>query len=136
MDKSNLESSLLERAFPRAEREEIDRQWVEFHVDEINCLGDRIRFLQADGSAEAAAVSEVRARVAEILAALGWNREMVVRWTWEVARRPMEFPEDVFGPATILSELDDRERVKSWIAGLSAEARAMLAETGFELEKK
>jgi len=128
-----LESAFLERAFPHADREQFDRQWVEFHVDEINCLGDRIRFFQAQNAPDAQdGIQRARARIAEILQVLRWNRELALRLTWETARRRPDFPEDVFGPAVILSALDDAERVHAWLDTLDEHQRAILVQTGVD----
>ena len=123
-----LGSVFLERAFPGVERRAFADRLLRWYVEELNPLGDRLRYHEGLAGAEAAQeAARARARVSELLEALRCNRDETV----EAARRllgvPIELPEDAFAPGVILWTLEGASAaLRAWAAGLSAESRRVL----------
>jgi hypothetical protein len=122
-----LASVLLERTFPRAERERFDRAIVGWYVDELNGLGDRLRYW-AGRRGEPAVGHQARAheRLRQILGALRWNaKEVLARVGERIEQAPPETPEDWFAPALLLLTLaEDRGQLARLLARVPARALA------------
>ena len=86
---------------PAGEREQFARDLVEFHLEELNGLGDRIRWLKEHDGSERD-LDEVRARCATILEALRPNAAEVVRVTRAWLAAAPRSDEDAFGARLIL----------------------------------
>jgi hypothetical protein len=128
-----LGSLVLERAFSSAERRSFVDRLLQWYIDELNTLGDRLRYHQEQTGTEAAEeLARVRERCCEILAALRWNRDEFLIGVRARLGRPIEMPEDAFGPGMILWSLDrESTELRAWSAGLSEESRrALLALNG------
>src|SRR5215471_9228687 len=123
-----LSSLVLERAFSSAERRSFVDRLLQWYVDELNALGDRLRYYQEQTDNEAAEErARVRERCGEILAALGWNRDEFLIAVLARLGRPIDMPEDAFGPGVILWSLDgESAELRAWSAGLSGESRRAL----------
>jgi hypothetical protein len=124
---------VLERAFSSAERRSFVDRLLQWYIDELNALGDRLRYHQDQTGTEAAEeAASARARGCEILAALRWNRDEFLDAVRGRLDLPIEMPEDVFGPGVILWSLDRvSAELRAWSVGLSEESRrALLAFDG------
>jgi hypothetical protein len=124
---------ILERAFSSAERRSFVDRLLQWYIEELNALGDRLRYHQAQTGTEAAEeLARVRDRCCAILEALGSNRDEFLMGMRARLGRPLEMPEDAFGPGVILWSLDrESEELRAWSAGLSEESRmALLALDG------
>lgn len=115
---------------PRA-RQAFARRLVRFHLDELNGLCDQFVFHAGQRSPEATRTRAVAlSRCEELLEALAWNRDEVVRLVWSGLDRAPEREEDLAGPALVLRALcSDRAQYRAWARGLSTEARWRLATT-------
>ena len=123
-------SLVLERAFSSAERRSFVDRLLEWYIDELNALGDRLRFYQEQTGPDAMdELARVRERCWRILAALRWNRDEFLIAVRTRLCRPIEMAEDAFGPGVILWSLDGGSaELRAWFAGLSEESRrAILA---------
>jgi hypothetical protein len=102
-----------------------ERAFVAFACDELNGLFDRIAEAVAQGEP---CPPPLKARLQPILEALSWDREIVIRQTWEIAKAPPDRPEDVFAPAMILSSLlPEDAQVANWVAACPPAVRQALA---------
>jgi len=128
-----VSSLVLERAFSSAERRLFVDRLLQWYIDELNALGDQLRYHQEQTGLEAAEeLARVRERCWGILAALQWNRDEFLMAIRPRLGEPIEMPEDAFGPGVIMWSLD-RESVelRAWAVGLSLESRrALLALDG------
>jgi hypothetical protein len=130
---TTLGSLVLERALSSAKRRSFVDRLVRWYVDELNALGDCLRYHQEQTGTDAAEeAARARERGCEILAALRWNRDEFLIAVRAHLGRPIEMPEDVFGPCVILWALDSGSvELRAWSAGLSEESRrALLALDG------
>jgi hypothetical protein len=122
-------SLLLRRRFSPASRRRAEQDWVFFLLEELNGLGDILRFQQEPEGHDARA-ADVLARAGSIIDALGWQPDAALAHTWAFASRELQFQEDAWGPNLVLERLEpDRRRLHAWRATLSAEARAILSRT-------
>ena len=123
-----LTSVVLDRAFSSAERRAFLDRLLQWHIDELNALGDRLRYYQEQTGVESAEeLLRVRERCWEILAALRWNRDEFLIEVRERLSRPIEMPEDAFGPGVILWSLDSESAdLRAWAVRLSEESRRAL----------
>jgi hypothetical protein len=116
----------LDRAVPARDRRSFARELLDRQLEDLNGLGDRLRYL-AEHDAPEEERAELRARAEAIVAALGYNAEEVVRLTWEWLATPLRYPEDAYAPALVLGRLDpDPARVRAWHEGLCDEVRSHL----------
>ncbi|HJZ84557.1 MAG TPA: hypothetical protein VKN99_05265 [Polyangia bacterium] len=125
---ADIKSTLLERALPRAEREAFARELVEYQIEELNGLGDRLRYVaeQEQGPEREQHQAQAHARVTEIVEALRWNADEVVRYVWQWLETPLAEPEDVFAPALLLRALGaDQARVQRWLDALPEATRRL-----------
>jgi hypothetical protein len=116
-----LGSAFLERALPSRERDSLKQEALVYFVEELNCHGDRLRFLarQPPDDSIAQQMEEIWIRCEDLVRALGWNAEEAVRRTWRLLEAPLQWPEDAFGPAWILHALEcDTARYRQWRAAL------------------
>jgi hypothetical protein len=124
-----VRSLLVERRFPRARQRSAERDWIFFLLEELNGLGDVLRFRQEESGPDAS-IDEVVARVRAILEALGWQPGPALTHTWAFVKARLHFPEDGWGPNLVLERFEpDGERLAAWRAGLPSDARAILAST-------
>ncbi len=101
---SKARSPSLATVFPPRAQEAFARELVAFQLEELNGLGDRLRYLATEaGPGDGARIAEVWGRCGEILDALRWNADEVIRCVLRELELPPEAPEDLFGPALILS---------------------------------
>ncbi len=124
---------VLERAFSSAERRSFVDRLLQWYLDELNALGDQLRYHQEQTGPEAAEeLARVRERCCAILAALRWNRDEFMIAVRARLGQPIEMPEDAFGPGVILWSLDrESAELRVWAARLSKESRrALLALDG------
>ena len=124
-----LASAFLERALPAREREALRQESLVYFVEELNCIGDRLRFLarQPDDPQLAQQIEDVWRRGEDLIRALGWNAEEARRRTWRLLEAPLRWPEDAFGPAWILHAFEgDTDRHRQWCASLSDAARGAI----------
>lgn len=130
---SETPKDFLRRIFPSAEQAAFAFELVKFQLDELNALGDRLRFAAAH-SASDEDILELRARCSSIPANLMLNAAEVVAQTWRWLKEPLMYAEDAFGAALLLTRLDpDDARYRAWLASLNDEAVSMLDGLGFEL---
>jgi hypothetical protein len=103
-----------------------ERAFVAFACDELNGLFDRIAESIARGEP---CPPPLKARLRPVLEALSWDREVVVRQTWEIARATPDRPQDAFAPALILTRLlpDDAD-VAAWVASCPPVVGRVLAD--------
>jgi hypothetical protein len=113
----------LERRFPAATRRHAERDWVFFLLEELNGIGDILRFRREEGQARP---DEALARARAIVTALGWQPEAAVAHTWAFVQARLQFPEDAWGPDLILARLDPSNRWRSWRDNLGDDARVLL----------
>jgi hypothetical protein len=124
-----VRSLLVERRFPRARQRSAERDWIFFLLEELNGLGDVLRFRREEGGPDAL-VDDVMARVRVIIEALGWQPGPAVTHTWAFVKARLHFPEDVWGPNLVLERFElGGGRLAVWRAGLRSDARAILAST-------
>lgn len=106
---SPVGSAFLERVFGRESRAAFDGQLIRFHLNEMNGLGDRLRFLTAAPDADASdELSTVKARITdhlEALALLGSGTQSVLLQAVGAVEERRRHPEDVFAPALALWRL-------------------------------
>jgi hypothetical protein len=111
---------------PAADREAFAFDLVRFQIEELNGLGDRLRYIAEQGQVEEHRVG-LRRRCDEIAEALRWDADEVVRLTWKWLEAPIHHPEDAFGPHFLLTHLrSDEKRHQAWLASLSGETSDML----------
>jgi hypothetical protein len=111
MSTVNIPIDFLERAAPERVREAADVDWVVYHLDELNCLGDRLRYIAGDDQAHDSELTDVLRRVHEIVEAMRLVRgavDAVLQWIETSPPQP-EFPEDYFAPALVLLKLAPEE---------------------------
>ena len=121
-----LGSAFLERALPSHERDSLRQEALVYFVEELNCHGDRLRFLarQPPDDRIAQQMEEIWIRCEDLIRALGWNAADAMRRTWRLLETPLPWPEDAFGPASILHALEsDTARYRQWLAALPSAAR-------------
>lgn len=132
-----VSSLLLERAFSSTERRVFVDRLLQWYIDELNALGDQLRYHQEQTGPDAAEeLSRVRERCCGILAALRWNRDEFLIAVRVRLGQPIEMPEDAFGPGVILWSLDrGGAELRAWAAGLSDESRRALLALDGSLEE-
>ena len=99
---------------------------VRFQIDELNCLGDRLRYVgnEVDSDQRQA---ELRRRCDEIAETLRWNADEVLQFTWKWLETPTRHAEDAFGPYFLFTRLAPNEpSSRAWMAALSEDARNVL----------
>jgi hypothetical protein len=118
-----------EPRLPADARRRAEQDWVFFLLEELNGIGDLLRF-RRDQDGDRAEIEAALGRARAIVDALGWQREPALAHTWTFAQQRLRFPEDAWGPSVVLGRLEpDQGRVAAWRAALSDEARARLAAT-------
>jgi hypothetical protein len=122
-------SLLLRRRFGPASRRRAEQDWVFFLLEELNGLGDSLRFQQEPEGQDGRA-ADLLARAGSIIDVLGWQPDAALAHTWAFATRALQFQEDAWGPNLVLERLErDRGRLQAWRATLPSEARAILSRT-------
>jgi hypothetical protein len=124
---ASVSSLLIRRRFPPARRQRAERDWIFLLLEELNGLGDVVRFKRAEDP-EAAVVDELT-RARALLKALGWQAKVAVGHTWEFVQTRLRFPEDAWGPNLLLERLDPGPRLSAWRADLPEAARTVLERT-------
>lgn len=120
---------LLEHALPEQVRSGFERERLLFILEELNCLGDRLRFCRTENLPEEA--ESVRAQIGACLEALRWTADDARRAAWEFARgAPYRHPEDAFAPALALTVVGaDGDELRAWVAALPDDSRTELGKT-------
>jgi hypothetical protein len=120
-------SDFLEAALPPPVREAFARRLVRFHLEELNGLADRLRWLETHADASASEeVERVWKRCEETLQALSWNAQEVARLTWEWVEQTEVPPGDTFAPALVLSRLGGgADRVRAWLEAVPQAVREL-----------
>jgi hypothetical protein len=122
-------SLLLRRRFGPGPRRRAEQDWVFFLLEELNGLGDVLRF-QQEMEGQEVRVADALARAGSIVEALGWQSDVALAHTWTFARQKLQFQEDAWGPNLVLERLEpNRGRLQAWRDALSVEARAILSGT-------
>jgi hypothetical protein len=108
----------LARLDPSAERAAFVRRWVTLLLYELDGLGDRIRYLAAEGEPTEAA-APVRARCLTIIRSLGWNRDLVLPVVWELVEESAGRPDELWAVARVVSALEpESQRARHFLADL------------------
>ncbi len=116
--------SLRTSSLPLAEREAFAADLLRQQLEDLNGLGDQLRYLVDDGADESA-IRAIVERCVNIIEALRWNRAEAVRMTWRWLEAPPAYAEDAFAPTLLLAALvPDEPRVWQWHDALGDEARA------------
>jgi hypothetical protein len=109
-----------------AERADFAGRLVAFQLEELNGLGDRLRFVAETGG-DAAASDAARARCRDIVEALRWNAAEVIACVLERWERDAAREEDAFGPALVLEALAPCDpRVRRHLSRLPAAVTSLL----------
>jgi hypothetical protein len=119
----------LRRRFAPASRRRAEQDWIFFLLEELNGLGDVLRFQQETEGQEVRA-ADALSRAGSIVEALDWQSDVALAHTWTFARQELQFQEDAWGPNLVLDRLEpNRWRLQAWRDALSVEARAILSGT-------
>src|SRR5215831_4670725 len=111
----DLSRARLEQVLPRERLEAFGRQLVFRRLEDINSLGDRLRYLNEDGEPSAEEMSRVISRLEAFVETMRWNALQAEPLVWEYALAPLEMPEDAFAPALVLSVLSaETAKVDRW----------------------
>jgi hypothetical protein len=103
--------------------------WVHFVLEDLNGLGDILRFEQEERGG-AADLEATRARARTIVEMLGWDVSTVLAHTWSFVETKVEDPEDAWAPLLVLRALEpNRERLEAWVEQWGDETGALLERT-------
>jgi hypothetical protein len=125
-----VRSLFLERHLSAEDRREAERTWVCFVLEDLNGVGDVLRFKQGEPHAAPADLDAARARARTIVDMLSWDVPTALAHTWSFVETKIEDPEDAWGPLLVLRALEpNQRRVDAWVKHVGVDTEVLFAGT-------
>jgi hypothetical protein len=128
-DSDELMAARMALAMPPENIDAMRRRSVFRCLDEINVLGDRLRYFQETGEGSAEAVTAALKLLAAQLEAMQWMWNKAECFVWEYADARRRMREDVFAPALTLALFSTMPaEVERWVSSLPDGSASVLDE--------